>query len=201
MIVVVDSGVANLTSVLAAFSRLGVSAEASSDPLKIAAADRVILPGVGAAEAAMQKLADRGLIETLQGLTKPVLGICLGMQILFKSSVEGREGKEPLPCLGLIDGAIEALASSPDRPVPHMGWNQIAPRVKDSPLLRGLDEGSFVYFVHSFAAPVGDYSLATCTYANEFTAVAQSRNFFGCQFHPERSGAVGRRILENFLSI
>lgn len=191
---VVDSGVANLASVMAALRRLDLDAKVTSDAGEIRAASHVILPGVGAAAAAMAQLEAKGLCEVIRALTQPVLGICLGMQLLFTRSTEG-EGRD---CLGVIEGAVAQLPPKPDMPIPHMGWNQLKRRDADHPLLRGVADGSFVYFVHSFAAPVAGYTLASCDYSAAFTAIAGHRNFFGCQFHPERSGAVGQRVLKNF---
>jgi glutamine amidotransferase len=194
---IVDSGVANLTSVMAALKRLNADAEITSDPLKIRNATRIILPGVGAAPAAMAQLESKNLVDVLRGLTQPVLGICLGMQLLFEHSEESGG----CDCLGLIPGQVKQLSAKPGMPIPHMGWNQILPHVKEHPLLKGIPENSFVYFVHSFAAPVGDATLASCEYSESFTATAGYKNFFGCQFHPERSSHIGRQILENFLGM
>ncbi|MDD5586769.1 MAG: imidazole glycerol phosphate synthase subunit HisH [Alphaproteobacteria bacterium] len=199
MIAVVDSGVANLASVMAALARLDAGAEITADVGKIRSAAHVILPGVGSAEAAMKQLQAKGLIGALRGLRQPVLGICLGMQLLFTGSEEGQAEGEILPCLGVVPGTVRRLPSGPDRPIPHMGWNSINVGNKTHPLLKGIEDGSFVYFVHSYAAPVGEYTLASCEYGETFTAVAGAGNFFGCQFHPERSSRVGRAILENFL--
>ena len=194
---VVDSGVANLTSVTAALERMGVKAEVTSNAQKIRDAPRVILPGVGAASAAMAQLKAKNLLDVLRALTQPVLGICLGMQIMFDRSEESGG----CDCLGVIPGNIQQLPSKPDMPIPHMGWNQISLSAHAHPLLRGIEEGSFFYFVHSFAAPVGKSTLASCVYSEPFTAIAANKNFFGCQFHPERSSAKGRQILQNFLDM
>jgi imidazole glycerol-phosphate synthase subunit HisH len=199
MIAVVDSGVANLASVMAALARLGAEAEITADAEKIRSASHVIFPGVGSAEAAMGQLRAKGLIDTLRELKQPVLGICLGMQLLFTSSEEGQENGAPLPCLNIIPGVIKRLHAAPDRPIPHMGWNSLAVRDKAHSLLRDIEDGSFVYFVHSYAAPIGAYTLASCEHGEAFTAVVGVGNFFGCQFHPERSSRVGRAVLENFL--
>lgn len=193
MLAVVDSGVANLTSVMAALQRLGAEATVTAEAAVIAGAERIILPGVGSAGAAMARLREKKLEDVLKGLTQPVLGICLGMQIMFESSAEGGA------CLGIMPGRVEKLPSLPSMPVPHMGWNQI--RQCRSALLEGIEEGSYVYFVHSYAAPVGDVTLAVTDYSAAFSAAVGRGNFFGCQFHPERSGAVGGRILGNFLRV
>jgi len=196
MITVIDSGVANLASVMGALQRLKAEAVVTSDAATIRAASHVILPGVGAAPPAMAQLAAKNLVDVIRGLTQPVLGICLGMQILFSRSDEGQGGT---PCLDLIKGEVKRMNGTPESPVPHMGWNNITLRKPEHPLLRGLAPDSFVYFVHSFAAPVGDYTLATADYGGAFTAMAAAGNFMGCQFHPERSSAVGSAILQNFL--
>jgi glutamine amidotransferase len=196
-VAVIDSGVANLASVMAALSRLGVAAEVTADAQKIRSASRVILPGVGAASTAMAQLGNKGLVDVLRGLTQPVLGICLGMQMLFTRSQESGG----CDCLDIIHGHVKQLQPLPDKPIPHMGWNNITPRDAVHPLLRDLPSESFVYFVHSFAAPLGDYTLASCDYTERFTAIAGRKNFFGCQFHPERSGAIGAQILKNFMSM
>ncbi|MDD3370441.1 MAG: imidazole glycerol phosphate synthase subunit HisH [Alphaproteobacteria bacterium] len=194
---IVDSGVANLTSVMAAAKRLGSEAEITSDPAKIKAASKVILPGVGAAAAAMQQLKAKNLIETIRALTQPVLGICLGMQIMFERSEESGG----CDCLGVIPGKIARLPDKKGMPIPHMGWNSISIRAKEHPLFKGVEDGSFVYFVHSYAAPVSENTLASCEYSAAFTAIAGYKNFIGCQFHPERSSQVGQQILQNFLDM
>ncbi|MDE1900477.1 MAG: imidazole glycerol phosphate synthase subunit HisH [Alphaproteobacteria bacterium] len=195
-VAVVDSGVANIASVTAALARLGVDADVTADAARIGAASHVILPGVGSAAAAMAQLRAKGLVDTLRGLTQPVLGICLGMQLLFAHSRESGG----VDALGVIDGTVEKLRGGPGMPVPHMGWNRIMPRGPHA-LLRGVDDGAFVYFVHSFAAPAGRDTLAVCDYGEAFTAVAGRDHFFGCQFHPERSGETGAQILKNFLDM
>lgn len=201
MIAVIDSGVANLASVMEALQRLNADAVVTSDAAVIRAASHVILPGVGAASAAMVQLEKKKLTDVIRGLTQPVLGICLGMQLLFDGSEEGRTDGSLLPCLGVIPGAVRRMVGTPDMPVPHMGWNQITLLRPDHPLLKGIEQESFVYFVHSYAAPVSDLTLASSDYNGAFTAVAGYKNYLGCQFHPERSSAVGSRILQNFLGI
>jgi glutamine amidotransferase len=198
-IAIVDSGVANLASVNAAIQRLGAEAEITSDAKHIRAASHVILPGVGAAATAMRNLRQRNLPEVLCQLAQPVLGICLGMQLLFVRSHEGTG--EPVDCLSLLSGEVTSLRASPQTPVPHMGWNQLSLQRPYHALLRGIDDGSFVYFVHSYAMLETDAALATTEYGQRLAAVVAHKNFFGCQFHPERSGAIGARILENFLDM
>lgn len=195
-LVIVDSGVANFTSVVAALNRLGVEPTVTADAPIIAAADKVLLPGVGSALAAMTQLRAKGLVEPLRALRQPVLGICLGMQILFDHSDESGG----VDCLGILPGRVGLLPARDGMPVPHMGWNQITPRAPHA-LLRGVEAGSYVYFVHSYAVAVGDACLASCDYSQPFTAVAGRGNVFGCQFHPERSGETGARILKNFVEM
>ena len=194
-VAIVDSGGANIASLRHAFERLGVAARLTCDPLEIRAAPRVILPGVGAAGDAMRRLATLGLAEILPTLTQPVLGICLGMQLLYEASAE-----DDARCLGIVPGRVEQLVSAPGRPVPHMGWNRLR-MSGGSELLAGIADGEHVYFVHSFAAAPGPAVLATCDYGTEFAAVIQRGNFYGTQFHPERSAGAGRRLLANFLAL
>lgn len=196
-VVVVDSGVANLASVQAALHRLGVEAHVTADANQIARADHVVLPGVGAAAAAMAQLRDKKLVECLRGLTQPVLGICLGMQLLFEGTAESGG----VDCLGVLSGRADLLPSASDMPVPHMGWNQLNLQKPEHPLLRDVAPHSYVYFVHSYAVPVRATTLASVDYSKPFTGIVGDRNFFGCQFHPERSGAVGSQILKNFLGM
>jgi glutamine amidotransferase len=194
-VVIVDSGGANLASLQFALERLGARTRITSDAVAIAAAPRVILPGVGSAPHSMQRLQDCGLTAVLPTLTCPVLGICLGMQLLYERTNEGH-----VECLGIIPGVARRLKAAPDCPVPHMGWNQLL-TLQDDPLLAGVAVGEFVYFVHSFAVPVTAATLATAEYGAPLTAVARRGNFWGTQFHPERSARVGARILENFLKV
>lgn len=191
--VLVDAGGANIGSVCYALERLGVSARLSADAAVIAAADRVILPGVGAAPVAMQRLRELGLVDVVRGLTQPLLGICLGMQLLFDSSDEG-----DVECLGLLPGRVRKLQSQPGLRVPHMGWQGLR-RTRDDPLLAGLEDDDAAYFVHSYAAPVTVDTIAHCTHGVEFAALVSRGHCHGAQFHPERSGAVGAQLLRNFL--
>jgi glutamine amidotransferase len=193
-VAIVDGGGANIASLLFALERLGHQGELTTDAAVIRAARRVILPGVGAARAAMERLAAHGLDALLPTLTQPVLGICLGLQLLFEGSEE-----EDVRCLGIIPGTVRRLPASPERPVPHMGWNQlVVPR--PVALLAGLPTGTHMYFVHSYAAEPGPATVATTDYGRPFTAALVHRNFHACQFHPERSGPAGARLLANFLA-
>lgn len=193
MLAIVDSGGANIASVRFALGRLGVESVLTTDLAKIRAAERVILPGVGSAAEGMRRLEERGLVDTVRALTQPTLGICLGMQLLFDGSDEG-----PTSTLGMIAGRVSLLPASPGVRVPHMGWNTIE-AAAPSPLLEGIDSGARFYFVHSFAAASGPCTVATSTHGTAFSAVVQRGNFHGVQFHPERSGAAGARLLRNFL--
>ncbi len=194
-LVIIDSGGANTASLVFALERLGCAAHVSADPAEIRRAARVILPGVGAAADAMARLERHGLDEVIPTLTQPLLGICLGMQLLFERSEEGNTRG-----LGVLPGTVRRLAAAPDRPVPHMGWNSLE-RVADAPLLRGLTSGEYAYFVHGYAAPQGPHTLASCSYGVVFSAVVARDNFHATQFHPERSAAVGARVLANFLEL
>ena len=197
MIAIIDSGGANIASVRFALERLGVDSVLTADPAVISAAERVILPGVGAAPVAMAQLARAGLFECIRGLTQPVLGICLGMQLLFERSEEG-----DTPLLGLVGGTCGAFDPGMGLTVPHMGWNRLLPQGEGRHLLlSGVEDGAHVYFVHSYAAPVSADTVASCSYGVDFTALVARGNFMGAQFHPERSGPVGARILGNFLAL
>ncbi|MGH8218933.1 MAG: imidazole glycerol phosphate synthase subunit HisH [Steroidobacteraceae bacterium] len=194
-VVILDSGGANLASLQFALERLGAPARVSSEAAVIADAGRLILPGVGSARDAMQRLDRAGLTEAVRRYRRPVLGICLGMQLLFQLSAEGAT-----PCLGVLDGTVERLQARAGLPVPHMGWNQLALTAPD-PLLEGIAAGDYVYFVHSYAALPSAVTLATTRYGVDVSAVVRSGNFWGAQFHPERSGATGAKILDNFLRV
>lgn len=192
-LVVVDSGGANIASVLHALRRLGAEPVFSADAAIIGRGSRVILPGVGAAGHAMTVLRGHGLVEVIRRLTQPVLGICLGMQLLFESSAE-----DQAEMLGLIPARLTRLDQTPQCRVPHMGWNRLQ-RVRPDPLCDALD-GHWFYFVHSYAAPLGDWTLASSTHGRAFSAVVRQGNFYGAQFHPERSAAAGAALLQNFLT-
>ncbi len=192
-VVLVDSGGANIGSVRYALERLGVQAVMTANADAIRAADRVILPGVGAAGPGMARLNELALVDVLRSLTQPLLGICLGMQLLFDASEEGN-----VACLGLVPGRVRRMPESPGVRVPHMGWNRLQP-TRASSLLDGIADSAQAYFVHSYAAPVTDDCLARCGHGEDFAAVVQRGNVAGAQFHPERSAATGARLLENFL--
>ena len=193
MLAIVDSGGANIASVRFALERLGVQSELTADPAVIRSADRVILPGVGAANEGMRKLHERGLVECVRGLTQPVLGVCLGMQLLFESSEEG-----PTETLGLIPGVVALLPGAPGIQIPHMGWNTVLSGKRDG-LLNGIPTDARFYFVHSYAGPVNAFTIASCDHGTPFAAIVQRANFSGVQFHPERSGEAGARLLKNFV--
>jgi imidazole glycerol-phosphate synthase subunit HisH len=195
VIVIVDTGGANLASVVHALARLGAEAEVTGDPARVRAAERAILPGVGAAPEAATRLAANGLGDAVRARTGPTLGICLGMQLFFDESDEG-----PARGLGLLPGRVSKLAPA-GLPVPHMGWNAVARTRGAPPLLDGIPDGTHFYFVHSYAAPSGDWVEATCGYGGAVPAVVRRGNFHGAQFHPERSGAAGARVLKNFLAL
>lgn len=187
---VVDLGCGNLGSVAIALDRLGAEYSVTTDPDAISAAKRVILPGVGAAGYAAERIDALGLREPLRNLTQPVLGICLGMQLLFEGSEE--DGAE---CLGVIPGSIRRLDPAPGIRVPHMGWSKLELRGE----VPGLRDGDYVYFAHSFAAEPGPHAVAIAHHGREVPAVVRHRNFTGAQFHPERSGEAGTRFLSSFV--
>jgi imidazole glycerol-phosphate synthase subunit HisH len=194
-VAIIDSGGANLASLQFALERLGAVSTVTSDLEQITAAPRVLLPGVGSALAAMQRLQASGVAAHLGRLKQPVLGICLGMQLLFLKSEEG-----PAQCLGILPQTVRKLEPKQGRPVPHMGWNRLH-LVREDPLLEGVAESEHLYFVHSYAAPVSQTTLATTDYGGPIAAVVRKDNFWGTQFHPERSTRVGARILANFLRL
>ena len=193
-VVLVDSGGANIGSVRYALQRFGVEAVLTRDAETIRRADRVILPGVGAAAPAMARLREAGLVEVLRDLTQPVLGVCLGMQLLCASSEEG-----DVACLGLIDAPVRRLHADRGLRLPHMGWNHVAAS-RDHPLNAGDAANGWAYFVHGYAVPVCAATLATCEYGVTFSAAIGQGNFMGVQYHPERSAAMGMAVLRNFLA-
>ena len=192
-VAVVDAGGANLGSVVVALQRLGVQPELTTDAAVLQASDRVILPGVSTAATVMRRLRELGLVDALRGLRTPLLGVCVGMQLLFEHSAE-----DDTPCLGVLPGRVSRLREDEGVRVPHMGWNTLAP-VRPSPLVAGIDDGAQAYFVHSYAAPVTDVCVLACTHGEAFAAVVQRGNVAGAQFHPERSADVGARLLRNFV--
>lgn len=188
---IVDLGCGNIGSVRLAFGRFGLEPVVTSDAEEIAGADKLILPGVGAAGFAMERIDVLGLRETLTSLRQPALGICLGMQLLFEGSDE-----EDTACLGIIPGSVRRLQAEPGRPVPHMGWSQV--EVRDPNV--GIGTGDYLYFAHSYACDDGPAAVATTNYGRGIAAVVRSDNWIGAQFHPERSGEAGARFLESFLA-
>ena len=198
MIVIIDSGGANIASIKFALERCGAKACLSANSAEIESADKVILPGVGMAATAMTQLRQHGLVECIRRLSQPVLGVCLGMQLLFEHSSEG-----DTEMLGVLAGNCRRFTNVPERSVPHMGWNRIwaTEDGKQHPLLINVEEGAHVYFVHSYYAKFSPNTIASCDYGETFTAIASNGNFMGCQFHPERSGSVGEQILRNFLAL
>lgn len=199
-LVIIDTGCANLASVRMAFERLGVQPQVSREAADIEAADKLILPGVGTAVAAMKNLNERGLVPLIRAARQPLLGFCLGMQMLAEASEESMNDEGGLiDCLGIVPGKIRLMEVGNLR-LPHMGWNQIE-HSETHPLLKGIPSGSYFYFVHSYALEVTGATLATCDYGQPFTAIVGRDNFFGAQFHPERSGPAGARLLQNFLEL
>jgi imidazole glycerol-phosphate synthase subunit HisH len=192
-VAVIDAGGANLGSVRYALERLGARPRLVRDADALAGATRVILPGVGAAAPAMALLRERGLDAALRRLQVPLIGICLGMQLLYESSEEGE-----VACLGLLPGRVRAMRPSAGARIPHMGWNRLRVR-RRSPLLEGLADGEQAYFVHGFAAPVDDACIASCEHGGPFAAMVERGRVCGAQFHPERSSRAGATLLRNFL--
>ncbi len=198
-IVIIDTGCANLSSVRMAIERLGVTAQVSKEAAVIRGADKLILPGVGTAKAAMHNLQERGLVELIREAKQPLLGFCLGMQMLAQASEEHMGGESDIDCLGIVPGKVKLMQVG-DLRLPHMGWNQVE-HDGTHPLFNGIPSGSYFYFVHSYALEVTAATLATCNYGGHFTAVVGKENFFGAQFHPERSGKAGARLIQNFLEL
>lgn len=193
-VVLLDSGGSNYASLIAAFERLGARCTPSRDPERIRAATHLVLPGVGSAGAAMRAIGEQNLGKLIADSTQPLLGICLGMQVLFAHSEES-----DVDCLGLIPGRVTRLPEAPGIRVPHMGWNSIR-SIGNNPLLQGLDGCDF-YFVHSYAAPCGEYTRAVTEHGLPFSAAVGAGRIHGVQFHPERSGPQGARLLANFLEL
>ena len=193
-VVIVNTQCANITSVKFAIERLGYKAYVSNQLHDISSAERVILPGVGTAAAAMKNIATLELATTLQHLQQPVLGICLGMQLLTEFSEEGN-----VNCLRLLNDRVKPMKSNNVR-LPHMGWNRLTNTVS-SPLFEGITQEDYFYFVHSYSVATGDNTLATCHYGEDFSAAIGKNNIMGVQFHPERSGKSGAKLLQNFMEM
>lgn len=194
MIAIVDYKMGNLRSVENALKRLGADFCVTSEEEVIRAADRVLLPGVGNAAEAMENLRKANLMEVIRSLRRPVLGICVGMQVMCRHSEEG-----DVECLNIFDARVRRFTPSAELKVPHMGWNRIGNL--ESKLFRGLDGGSYVYFVHSYYPELCPDTIATSQHGVMFSAALKYENFYGTQFHPEKSGDVGERIIENFLKL
>ena len=196
MIAIIDYDTGNLRSVCNALDRIGACYVLTDDPQVISQADRVLLPGVGEASSAMAKLQERGLCDVIRNLRVPVLGICVGMQLMCRHSEEG-----DVDCLGIFDAPVCRFRAEPSKgvKVPHMGWNALSDL--RTGLVEGLSDGDFVYFVHSYAAAVCRDTIAVSDNGRRFSAALQRDNFYGVQFHPEKSGDIGERILRNFMSL
>ena len=195
MIAIVDYDAGNIRSVAGALERLGQQYELTADPERLLAADRVILPGVGNAAHALESLRQRGLCEVIRSLRRPVLGICVGLQLLCRDSEEG-----PVEGLGVFDAHVRRFPDEPQIKVPHMGWNALGNL--DGKLMKGLQSGTFVYFVHSYYPSLCQDTVATCRHGSTlFSAALRYENFYGTQFHPEKSGDAGSRILQNFIDL
>ncbi len=194
MIAVIDYDTGNLRSVANALSRLGAEFCVTDDHKQILEASHILLPGVGEAASAMAKLRERGLDVLIPSLMQPVLGICIGVQLMCRSSEEG-----DAQCMGIFDARVKRFAGDMNLKVPHMGWNSI--EQLHSPLFEGIDHGSYIYYVHSYAPQISQQTIATTTYGIDFSAALGRDNFFGVQFHPEKSGEVGSQILDNFLRL
>ncbi len=194
-VAIIDGGGANIASLQFALWRLNTEAVLTSDHEVIQRAARVILPGVGAARAAMDKLRAQQLDRLIPTLRQPLLGICLGMQL----RVDGSEDDDAT-CLGIIAGRARRFAPAPDRPVPHMGWNRVE-KTRNARLLDGIADGAHFYFVHSYAVDMVATTTGCTDYGRTFTSVVRKGNFMGTQFHPERSGACGAKLLQNFLQL
>ena len=202
-VVIIDTGCANVQSVRYAIERLDYQVTVSCQADELLGADKLFLPGVGTANEAMKNLAQRNLIPLLKKVDQPLLGICLGMQLLARTSEERRRGDHQLTqCLGFCDAPVVKMQAS-HLPLPHMGWNTVTP-IGDNPLFKGIGAGTYFYFVHSYAlsvSKVGGYTLASCEYGQPFSAAVHSGKYYGVQFHPERSGKAGAQLIKNFLEL
>jgi len=195
-VAIVHLGAGNTASVQFALERLGADVRVTSDPTQVAGAERLILPGVGAAGYAMARMAELGLTDIIKDFRRPLLGLCLGQQLLFAESEENGGAT----MLGFIPGRVTRMPVRDDLPVPHMGWSQLH-NLKDDPILQGVTEGEYAYFVHSYICPDTEATIACADYGAEVPAMVRSGNRWGCQFHPERSARAGARILKNFLEL
>lgn len=199
-LVIINTGCANIASVKFAVERLGIHAFVSDDVAEISKAQRVILPGAGSAPAAMASIANKQLTQCIQSLAQPVLGVCLGMQLMVQSSQENHHGvKKDTPCLGLLPGQVTKMQAG-ELTLPHMGWNRVY-SVSENLLFSGIDDGAHFYFVHGYSIAKYEHTLATCHYYTDFSAAISKDNFFGVQFHPERSSDAGAQLLTNFSRI
>ncbi len=194
-VAIIDGGGANIASLRFALERLGAECALAADSESIDSATHIILPGVGAAKPAMERLEQLDLVELIRKTDKPLLGICLGMQLLASGSAE-----EDIECIGIFPGRAQKLPVGPDTPVPNMGWCQTS-ATKNNPLLAGIRNGSWFYYVHSYALPVDDLTVASATHRSAFAAIMARDNFYATQFHPERSSAAGAKLLNNFLGL
>lgn len=193
-IAIIKYNAGNVASVMYALDRIGQNYLLTDDHEQIKKADKVIFPGVGEASTAMAYLKEKGLDALIKGLKQPVLATCIGMQLLCKHSEEGN-----VDCIGVFDVEVKKFISK-DLKIPHVGWNSIVQK-GENPLMNGLKEEEFVYFVHSFYAPVNAYTTAVCEYVQPFSAMLQKDNFYAAQFHAEISGKAGEQILKNFLAL
>lgn len=194
MIAIIDYRMGNLRSVENALQRLGADFRVTADADEIRRADRVLLPGVGNAAEAMENLRGAGLVQVIRDLRRPVLGICVGMQVMCRHSEEG-----DAECIGLFDAHVRRFRPTETEKVPHMGWNRIANM--ETKLFKSLTGGDYVYFVHSYYAGLCPDTIATARHGQLFSAALKYENFYGTQFHPEKSGDVGEQILKNFLEL
>jgi glutamine amidotransferase len=192
-LVVIKYNAGNITSVENAFKRIGINADITDDPEKIGSADKVLFPGVGAASSAMAYLREKGLDNVIRDLRQPVLGICLGMQLMCDYSEEGETD-----CLGIFNKKVKHFGSK-ELKVPQIGWNNIFDL--KSPLFKNIKNDSFVYFVHGYYAELGENTIATTDYILKYSSALNKNNFYGAQFHPEKSGDVGEQILKNFIDL
>lgn len=194
MIAIIDYDTGNLRSVCNALRRIGADFILTDDPAEIRNADKVLLPGVGEASSAMAKLREKDLEEVIRSLSMPALGICIGMQLMCRHSEEGNA-----TCMGIFATDVRRLEPAPGIKVPHVGWDRVTGLA--SPLFKGIPEGEYIYYVHSYAADICTDTIAATEYGREFSAALHKDNFYGVQFHPEKSGDVGERILKNFIEL